>query len=673
MSRRVGRSRSNWSRIGATVVVVVVVVAIVGVPAVRAASPAGAAPGYWFVDWDPSTGTVSVSQASGLSSALACWGDQFSPTGGGDPSFTVPCDQIRRVEFSGWTNNIVLYDELDGGSLAPGAVVDFGAVDIFTSSGTVRETGTTRIWWLSLPGDTNDAITLIGSSPGVGVDVGGRDPRRVLATSTATSMTMSVDETAITVPTPSTYSARTVEVRGGDGNDVIDGSGLRATDRLLAAGKGGSDTIIGGPGEDELVGDGPESCDRYAPGDDRLEGRGGADLLKSTDPGTCEPWWDGGRDSYVGGPGDDTIVTGRGPELVDGGPGSDAATVPYGWRTTTVTGVERGLTVDAGRFGETTRLRPVLRSAIRLQHTGPEAVSIVAPGADAAPLTGRLGAARTATDRRLVDLRPLTAAPQQWTGSATAIADIVAPPGSSWTTSGSTTTVNVPGPADMTLTLFGAVEVHEPFATASASYVHRATRDLLFRFLTDEQRTADAAALDSSEITTIAYATQLVEGEEHLGIEVDREYLRFLDRVPDDGGKAYWVGRLGAGLSFRRLRAALLGSDEFFSQAASGDVDRFVRQAYTRVLGRQPDPGGAAYWADRIRTGSSARWSVALAFLSTPEARGMVVRQQFVRLLQRAPSDAEMARWSDVLRSHSRGEQELLIALVSSPEYRALE
>jgi Domain of unknown function (DUF4214) len=44
-------------------------------------------------------------------------------------------------------------------------------------------------------------------------------------------------------------------------------------------------------------------------------------------------------------------------------------------------------------------------------------------------------------------------------------------------------------------------------------------------------------------------------------------------------------------------------------------TERYVQQVYSDLLGRSPDPGGAAYWAQLIDSGV-ARTSVAFAIVS---------------------------------------------------------
>jgi Ca2+-binding RTX toxin-like protein len=72
-------------------------------------------------------------------------------------------------------------------------------------------------------------------------------------------------------------------------------------------------TLRGGPGNDELVGGaGPDKLIGGS-GNDRLIGRGGADFL----------YGGSGEDTLIGGPGNDVLRGGPGQDTLIGGPGND--------------------------------------------------------------------------------------------------------------------------------------------------------------------------------------------------------------------------------------------------------------------------------------------------------------------------------------------------------------
>lgn len=99
---------------------------------------------------------------------------------------------------------------------------------------------------------------------------------------------------------------------------------------------------------------------------------------------------------------------------------------------------------------------------------------------------------------------------------------------------------------------------------------------------------------------------------------VSEAYRDLLAREPDPAGLAFWSSRIIDRLTEAGLRAEILASDEFFRRAGSSD-EGYLTDLYRRILGREPDPGGRAFWLARLRDGRPRR-EVARAFLSSPES-----------------------------------------------------
>lgn len=76
-----------------------------------------------------------------------------------------------------------------------------------------------------------------------------------------------------------------------------------------------------------------------------------------------------------------------------------------------------------------------------------------------------------------------------------------------------------------------------------------------------------------------------------------------IDQRPDDAGVAYWMGRtdLDDVELTRQFRGAVGLPYVEFEQPATDFEDRrdYVRELYREILGREPDPGGLRYWAER--------------------------------------------------------------------------
>lgn len=77
--------------------------------------------------------------------------------------------------------------------------------------------------------------------------------------------------------------------------------------------------------------------------------------------------------------------------------------------------------------------------------------------------------------------------------------------------------------------------------------------------------------------------------------QVIRLYRTTLGRSPDAEGLNYWTNRLATGESVQDVAAGFLGTPEA-SSSSTGDS---IIDAYNRALGRMPDQGGYAYWAQQ--------------------------------------------------------------------------
>ena len=144
------------------------------------------------------------------------------------------------------------------------------------------------VWKLrgDLARDRNDVI-VIEASPG-----------------DASVLRATVNGTA--VGTAAAASVQRIEVKAGRGHD-------RVTVNLGAAGAGVAVRVLGGPGDDRLVGSSNAEELRGDQGTDRIDGGGGNDAL---DGGT-------GNDDLLGGDGDDQMAGGTGNDVLAGGYGQD--------------------------------------------------------------------------------------------------------------------------------------------------------------------------------------------------------------------------------------------------------------------------------------------------------------------------------------------------------------
>lgn len=208
--------------------------------------------------------------------------------------------------------------------------------------------------------------------------------------------------------------------------------------------------------------------------------------------------------------------------------------------------------------------------------------------------------------------------------------------------------------------------VHGPWTNKDQGYVHRAYRDLLFRFIHAGERATIGNQITGGTTSRAAVAQGVINTDEYRGLDVDRVFVKYLRRTSDPSGRAYWVNALRGGRALWRFRAQLFGSNEYFTKAGSTN-GAYVAKAYNDVLGRNPDPSGLAYWTNKLNAGTE-RGQVALQFINSAEARRRLVDDQFLRFLDRLPTSAEQANWAASLTS-ANGEQAMIAALVSSNGY----
>ncbi|MEM3018585.1 MAG: DUF4214 domain-containing protein, partial [Candidatus Bathyarchaeia archaeon] len=81
-------------------------------------------------------------------------------------------------------------------------------------------------------------------------------------------------------------------------------------------------------------------------------------------------------------------------------------------------------------------------------------------------------------------------------------------------------------------------------------------------------------------------------------------YIAYLERPADPGGLAYWVERLNrCGRDFRAIGSEFFNSEEFKSLHGSASVTEIVKSVYEHVLAREPDKEGLAFWIGMVEKG----------------------------------------------------------------------
>lgn len=96
-------------------------------------------------------------------------------------------------------------------------------------------------------------------------------------------------------------------------------------------------------------------------------------------------------------------------------------------------------------------------------------------------------------------------------------------------------------------------------------------------------------------------------------------------------------------------------------------MNTFITNLYRELLGRNPDAGGFAYWANAVSSDTS-RATVVRAFLDSQEYRGHFVTTLYVEFLNRAPDAGGLQYFTDLLAAN-RSEVQILSAIMGSQEY----
>ncbi len=143
------------------------------------------------------------------------------------------------------------------------------------------------------------------------------------------------------------------------------------------------------------------------------------------------------------------------------------------------------------------------------------------------------------------------------------------------------------------------------------------------------------------------------------GAMVDRLYVAFFLRLPDNQGYQYWIDALAGGESLTSIAEFFAESDEFQARYADKPFGEFLDQLYQDVLFRSPDEGGKAYWLNLLENDDRVtRGSIVSFFTEGPELGNLTsTRSEMVALTSlfedRMPSQQEIQSWVSLRASQS--------------------
>ncbi|MGI9597395.1 MAG: DUF4214 domain-containing protein [Acidimicrobiales bacterium] len=176
--------------------------------------------------------------------------------------------------------------------------------------------------------------------------------------------------------------------------------------------------------------------------------------------------------------------------------------------------------------------------------------------------------------------------------------------------------------------------------------------DEIYRRL--EGRTAVAGERDSvrSAVARGGLATALAEiaAANPSAAMVDRLYLAFFQRFPDEEGWDHWIDARAEGHRLEDIAEWFAESNEFDKRYGSADFSTFLDQLYVDVLGRAPDQEGKAYWLALLDADEITRGTVVVYFTESAEMLRVAQPRTELTVIRRAlgqdrPTDDEVAEW----------------------------
>ena len=227
------------------------------------------------------------------------------------------------------------------------------------------------------------------------------------------------------------------------------------------------------------------------------------------------------------------------------------------------------------------------------------------------------------------------------------------------------TSVTMPGPLTITANLIPT----SPF------FVRQIYRDLLSRDPDAGGFAYWTGLIDAGTLTRSVVASSLFTSPEFTqsGLYVIKLYVGILGRDPDFGGWFNWVAALRNGATPAAVLNAFLASAEFQNTYGSLSNSDFVNLVYRNVLQRPPDPGGLANWLGQLNGGQLSRGAMMAAFVNGPEFDNLIRPRAYANLcymgfLRRTPDGDGLTYWTGILAS-GNPLASVIYGFINGPEY----
>jgi hypothetical protein len=154
--------------------------------------------------------------------------------------------------------------------------------------------------------------------------------------------------------------------------------------------------------------------------------------------------------------------------------------------------------------------------------------------------------------------------------------------------------------------------------------------------------------------------------DEWAGVQINQLYRKILGRDADAGGRAYWLQQVERGLRIEEIAAQFYGSAEYFRSAGSTNRG-YVESLYLDLLGRAADAEGRDHWATQLDAQRITRQATAGSFYASIESRTDRVNSLFQQVLGRPADPDGRFYWTRQLLT--LGDVSLAAWLAASKEY----
>ncbi len=153
---------------------------------------------------------------------------------------------------------------------------------------------------------------------------------------------------------------------------------------------------------------------------------------------------------------------------------------------------------------------------------------------------------------------------------------------------------------------------------------------------------------------------------EHFADVIIQDYQQYLQRTPGPAEVAGWVHGMQVGLSDTQVLAAILSSQEFFTDAG-GTAQAWLGALYQALLGRAPDFTGERSFLLGLDLGISED-AIAQIIANSPEREAHLVQGYYQQYLGRTAAAPEVAGWVTAYQLGVSNDQ-IVADFLSSTEY----